>query len=147
MSAPSQEDQFRRLAYELQLMQGTAETLQQRLAVLQSAIADFTVAKESIAGLKEVEEGAPILVPTGGGTFVNANLGDLSKILINIGADVSIDMSLDEAQEDIAGRLDEVQKASQAVQQQLGEILTQMQIRRDTLNRLSDSLGGGATGV
>lgn len=147
MSTPSQEDQFRRLAYELQLMQGTAETLQQRLAVLQSTIADFTVSKESIAGLKEVEEGAPILVPTGGGTFVNANLGDLSKILINIGADVSIDMSLDEAQEDIAGRLDEVQKASQAVQQQLGEILTQMQIRRDTLNRLSDSLGGGATGV
>jgi hypothetical protein len=40
-----------------------------------------------------------------------------------------------------------VQKASQAVQQQLGEILTQMQIRRDTLNRLSDSLGGGSTGV
>jgi prefoldin alpha subunit len=147
LSAPSQEDQLRRLAYELQLMQGTAETLQQRLAVLQSAIADLTVAKESIAGLKEVEEGAPILVPTGGGTFVNANLGDLSKILINIGADVSIDMSLDEAQEDIAGRLDEVQKASQAVQQQLGEILTQMQIRRDTLNRLSAGLGGGATGV
>ena len=147
MSTPSQEDQFRRLAYELQLMQGTAETLQQRLAVLQSTIADFTVSKESIAGLKEVEEGAPILVPTGGGTFVNANLGDLSKILINIGADVSIDMSLDEAQEDIAGRLDEVQKASQAVQQQLGEILTQMQIRRDTLNRLSAGLGGGATGV
>ncbi len=147
MSAPSQEDQFRRLAYELQLMQGTAETLQQRLAVLQSAIADLTVARGSIAGLKEVEEGAPILVPTGGGTFVNANLGDLSKILVNIGADVSIDMSLDEAQEDIAGRLDEVQKASQAVQQQLGEILTQMQIRRDTLNRLSAGLGGGATGV
>lgn len=147
MSAPSQEDQLRRLAYELQLMQGTAETLQQRLAVLQNAITDLTVAKESIAGLKEVEEGAPILVPTGGGTFINANLGDLSKILINIGADVSIDMSLDEAQDDIAGRLDEVQKASQAVQQQLGEILTQMQIRRDTLNRLSDSLGGGSTGV
>jgi prefoldin alpha subunit len=147
LSAPSQEDQLRRLAYELQLMQGTAETLQQRLAVLQNAITDLTVAKESIAGLKEVEEGAPILVPTGGGTFVNANLGDLSKILVNIGADVSIDMSLDEAQEDIAGRLDEVQKASQAAQQQLGEILTQMQIRRDTLNRLSAGLGGGATGV
>lgn len=147
MSTPSQEDQLRRFAYELQLMQGTAETLQQRLAVLQNAIADLTVAKESIAGLKEVEEGAPILVPTGGGTFVNANLGDISKILINIGADVSIDMSLDEAQEDIAGRLDEVQKASQAAQQQLGEILTQMQIRRDTLNRLSAGLGGGATGV
>lgn len=147
MSTPSQEDQFRRLAYELQLMQGTAETLQQRLAVLQNAIADLTVAKESITCLKEVEEGAPILVPTGGGTFVNANLGNLSNILVNIGANVSIEMDLDQAQEDIAGRLDEIQKAGQSVQQQLEEILTQMQIRRDTLNRLSAGLGGEAPGV
>ena len=147
MSTPSQEDQFRRLAYELQLMQGTAETLQQRLAVLQNAIADLTVAKESITGLKEVEEGTPILVPTGGGTFVNANLGNLSNILVNIGANVSIEMYLDQAQEDIAGRLDEIQKAGQSVQQQLEEILTQMQIRRDTLNRLSAGLGGEAPGV
>lgn len=147
MSTPSQEDQFRRLAYELQLMQGTAETLQQRLAVLQNAIADLTVARESITGLKEVEEGAPILVPTGGGTFVNANLGNLSNILVNIGADVSIEMDLDQAQEDIAGRLDEIQKAGQSVQQQLEEILTQMQIRRDALNRLSAGLGGEAPSV
>lgn len=147
MSTPSQEDQFRRLAYELQLMQGTAETLQQRLAVLQNAIADLTVARESITGLKEVEEGAPILVPTGGGTFVNANLGNLSNILVNIGADVSIEMDLDQAQEDIAGRLDEIQKAGQSVQQQLEEILAQMQIRRDALNRLSAGLGGETPGV
>ena len=98
-------------------------------------------------GLKEVEEGAPILVPTGGGTFVNANLGNLSNILVNIGADVSIEMDLDQAQEDIAGRLDEIQKAGQSVQQQLEEILAQMQIRRDALNRLSAGLGGEAPGV
>ncbi|GAF81704.1 unnamed protein product, partial [marine sediment metagenome] len=110
-------------------------------------IADLTVARESITGLKEVEEGAPILVPTGGGTFVNANLGNLSNILVNIGADVSIEMDLDQAQEDIAGRLDEIRKAGQSVQQQLEEILAQMQIRRDALNRLSAGLGGEAPGV
>lgn len=147
MSTPSQEDQFRRLVYEVQIMQGTAETLQQRLAILQGAIADLTVAKESLTGLKEVDEGAPILVPTGGGTFVNANLGALDKVIVNIGADVSIDMGLEEAQEDISARLDEVVKASQSVQQQLEEILSQIQVRRDALNRLSSSLGGEAPGV
>jgi prefoldin alpha subunit len=128
-------------------MQGTAETLQQRLALLQNAITDLSVAKESIEGLKEVEEGAPILVPAGGGTFVNANLGNLRKIIVNIGADVSIDMSLNEAEEDIKSRLEEINKASQSVQQQLEEILTQIQIRRDALNRLSSSLGGEVPSV
>jgi prefoldin alpha subunit len=147
LSTPSQEDQFRRLAYEIQLMQGTAETLQQRLALLQGAISDVTVARESLAGLKEVEEGVPILVHAGGGTFINANLGDLEKVIVNIGADVSIDMDLEGAQEDIAGRLDELLKSSQATQQQLEEVVAQMQIRRDALNRLSAGLGGEAPGV
>ena len=147
MSTPSQEDQFRRLAYEIQLMQGTAENLQQRLALLQSAVTDLTVARESLTGLQEVEEGVPILVPTGGGTFVNANLGDLEKIIVNIGADVSIDMGLEEAHEDVVERLDELVKTSQSVQQQLEEVVAQMQIRRDALNRLSAGLGGEAPGV
>ncbi|MDP7443822.1 MAG: hypothetical protein QGI87_05660, partial [Candidatus Bathyarchaeota archaeon] len=85
----SQQEQFRKLASELQMMQGSAETLQQRLGVLQNAATDLGVAKTSIDSLKSGEKGDPILVPTGGGTFVKAKLGDLSTILITIGADVS----------------------------------------------------------
>ena len=147
MSAPNQEEQMRRLVYEIQLMQGTAETLQQRLAILQNAMTDLTVARESINALKELKEGAPILIPTGGGTFVNANLGDLKHILVNIGADVSVEMNLEEAMQDVSNRLDEVQKSNQSVQQQLQEILTQLEIRRNTLQRLSVAVRGETPGV
>ena len=142
MAAASQEEQFRKLGYELKMMQSSAETLQQRLGVLQNAAADLSVAKNSIVTLKETEEGDPILVPTGGGTFVNARLGDLTNILVNIGADVSIEMGLDEADTDISNRLEEVEKASQSVQEQLQQILSQMEIHRDALNRLNASLRG-----
>jgi len=147
LAAASQEEHFRKLAYELQMMQGSAETLQQRIGVLQNAAADLGVAKKSIESLKEVEEGDPILVPTGGGTFVNARLGDLSSILVNVGADVSIEMGLDEADQDLSGRLEEVEKASQSAQEQLQQILGQMEIHRDALNRLRASLQGVEPGV
>jgi len=147
MAAAGQQEQFRKLAYELQMMEGSAQTLQQRLGVLQNAAADLGVAKTSIGALKEVEEGDPILVPTGGGTFVNASLGDLSNILVNVGADVSIEMGLDEADQDISSRLEEVEKASQSVQEQLQQIMAQMEIHRDALNRLSASLQGVQPGV
>lgn len=142
MAGASQEDQLRKLVTELQMMQGSAEMLQQRLAILQSAISDLNVAKESLRALKEVEEGDPILVPTGGGAFVNANLGDLNEILVNIGADVSIEMSPEDAEEDFSSRLEEVEKASQSVQQQLQQILGQMEIHRSVINRVSASLQG-----
>jgi len=147
LAAASQEEQFRKLGYELQMMQGSAETLQQRLGVLQNAAADLGVAKKSIETLKEVEEGDPILVPTGGGTFVNARLGDLNNILVNVGADVSIEMGLEDADQDISNRLEEVEKASQSVQEQLQQIMGQMEIHRDALNRLNASLRGVEPGV
>lgn len=147
MTSPSREEQMRKLAMELQMMQGSAETLQQRLQILQSAISDLRVAAASLEALKEAEEGAPILVPTGGGAFVNANLGDLSKVIVSIGADVSIEMDLEEAEKNVSGRLEEVEKANISVGQQFEQILAQMQIHQDSLNRLGASLRGEAPGV
>ncbi|MCW4036898.1 MAG: prefoldin subunit alpha [Candidatus Bathyarchaeota archaeon] len=138
---------MRRLIVELQMMQGSAETLQQRLEVLQSAIADLSVAKKSLGAIKEHETGDPILVPTGGGVYVNANLGDLRKVIVNIGAEVAIEMDLGEAEEDISGRLEDVEKASLSVQQQLQQILAQMQIHQDVINRMGAELRGESPGV
>jgi prefoldin alpha subunit len=147
LTAQSREELMRRLVVELQLMRGSAETLQQRLQMLQSAIADLSVARGSIDALKEAEEGAPILVPMGGGALVNARLGNLSRVIVDIGAEVSIEMSLEEAEQDVSGRLEDMEKANLSVQQQLEQIVAQMQIHQDNLNRLSASLQGESPGV
>ena len=147
MSVENREDQTRRLIYELQLMQGTADTLQQRLAILRNALADLRLAEESLKTLSETEEGSPILIPMGGGTLVNAQLGDTSKVIINIGAEVSIDMPLEDAQKNVAGRLEDVEKTSTSVEQQLQQLLAQMEVHRDGINRLSAQIRGEAQGV
>ena len=147
MTVANREDQTRRLIYELQLMQGTADTLQQRLAILQNALADLRVAKESLKALSETEEGSPILIPMGGGTLINAQLGDTSKVIINIGAEVSIDMPLEDAQKNVADRLENVEKTNTSVEQQLQQLLAQMEVHRDGINRLSAQIRGEAQGV
>lgn len=147
MTVANREDQTRRLIYELQLMQGTADTLQQRLAILQNALADLRVAEESLKALSETEEGSPILIPMGGGTLVNAQLGDTSKVIINIGAEVSIDMPLEDAQKNVAERLEDVEKTNTSVEQQLQQLLSQMEVHRDGINRLSAQIRGEAQGV
>ncbi len=147
MTVANREDQTRRLIYELQLMQGTADTLQQRLAILQNALADLRVAEESLKGLSETEGGSSILIPMGGGTLVNAQLGDTSKVIINIGAEVSIDMPLEDAQKNVADRLENVEKTNTSVGQQLQQLLAQMEVHRDGINRLSAQIRGEAQGV
>jgi prefoldin alpha subunit len=147
LAAPSQEDHVRRLLMELRLMQGSAETLEQRLGVLQTAVADLRLASSSLNALKDLEEGAHILVPTGGGTFANATLGDLRKVIIGVGADVSVEMELEDAIGDVLGRLEDMEKASQSVRQQLEQILAQMQSHQEVLNRLGAQLQGESPGV
>ncbi len=147
MSSLGKEDQLRRIVVELRLMQGTAETLQQRLQLLTTALADLRLAEGSMKDLKEVEAGTPILVPVGGGTFVNAQLGDMGRVIMGIGADVSVEMRLEDALENVSGRVEEVERAQLSVQQQLSQILAQMEAHEDAFNRLSAELQGEAPGV
>ena len=142
MTAQDRQDQLRKLLSELQMMRGTAETLQERLQLLQGAVTDLSIALTSVTGLKDAEEGAPILVPTGASTFVKANLGDLSTIIIDIGAAVSVDMTLEEAEENMRGRLEELQNISASVQQQFQQVVSQMQMHQDVINRLGASIPG-----
>lgn len=142
MTAQDRQDQLRRLLSELQMMRGTADTLQERLQLLQGAVADLSIALASVTGLKDAEEGAPILVPTGANTFVNANLGDLSTIIVDIGAAVSVDMTLEKAEENMRGRLEEFRNISASVQQQLQQVVSQMQMHQDVINRLGASIQG-----
>ena len=147
MTSSNKEDQLRRLVVELRLMQGSAEVLQQRLDLLRTAQTDLRVADSSLKALKDIEDGTNILVPMGGGAFIDASLGDLSKVIVGIGAGASLEMDQEAALEDVSNRLSEVEKAAQSVQQQLEQILGQMQIHQDGINRLSAELRGEAAGV
>ena len=147
MTAPSKEDQFRRVVYELQLMDGSVQVLQQRMQILSAALADLRLAQQSLNDLKNVDAKTPILIPVGGGTFVNAELGEIKKVIVGVGADVSVEMELDKAIADISSRLEEVEKAQAAVDQQLTQIVAQMQSHQEVANRLSAELQGEAKRV
>jgi prefoldin alpha subunit len=140
-------ERLRRLIVELRLMEGSAEILQRRLEFLQAALSDLRMAENSLRELRGKGEGSPILVPVGGNTFIGARLGDLSKVIVGIGADVSVEMSLDEAVEDISSRIDEVEKAGTSVQQQLEQIMAQIQSHREMINELTSQLQGERRGV
>lgn len=149
MSAPrSKEDQLRRLLAELQLLQNTSGVLESRLNMLEAAMAELRIAGTTLEELKKEEEGASLLLPVGGGSLIRARLGDISSVIVGIGADVSVEMELDKALEDIGARLSEMEKASLSVQQQLSQVVAQIRSHQETVNRLSAELRGeGASGV
>ncbi len=129
------------------MMEGTAQVLQQRLQILSSAQAELRVSQQSLNDMKELKPDTPMLVPIGGAAFIHAKTGSIDKVIVGVGADVSIEMELPKALEDINKRLEEVEKTLASVEEQLGQVLAQMQSHQEVGNRLSAELQGGATNV
>ena len=142
MAAPRREDQLRRILYELQLMEGTANVLQQRMQILTQAQAELRVSQQSLSGLKEVQPDTPILIPVGGAAFIHAKTAPLDKVIVGVGADISVEMDYPKAVDDVKTRLEEVEKTLTSVDEQLGQVLAQMQSHQDAGNRLSAELQG-----
>lgn len=137
MSQQEKEKQLRRFVTEMRMMEGSVDVLNQRLHLLTASISELRLAQGSLRDLKGIESGNPLLVPVGGGVFMDAQLGDISKVVVGIGADVSMEMDSEKAVEDIGERLQEMEQAQGAVQQQLGQILAQLESHQGMAERLS----------
>ena len=71
---------------------------------LQAAIADFHKAKITVEQLNNAADKSEILIPIGGGTFLNGILTDHSKVLVDIGAGLVAEKTVDDAIKKIEGR-------------------------------------------
>ena len=147
MSQQDKEKQLRRLVTEMRMMEGSVDVLNQRLQLLTSSISDLRLAQGSLRDLKGVESGNPLLVPVGGGVFMDAQLGDISKVVVGVGADVSVEMEYKKAVEDIGERLQKMEQAQGAVQQQLGQILAQLESHQGMAERLSMEIQNAIQGA
>ena len=134
---PQKENQLRQLVTEMRMMEGTVNTLQQRLQVVLASVSELRLAKQSLGDLKDIESGSNLLVPVGGAAFIKASLGDIDKVVVGIGADVSLEMEYDDAVKDVDERLQEMEKAQNSIEQQLGQIMAQLEAHQSVAERLS----------
>ena len=142
LSSPNKEEQLRRILYEYQLMENSVQILQQRHQVLTSASSDLQISQQTLQDMKNLQTNNTILIPIGGGTFVQGKTGDLSTVIVGIGADISVEMKIEDAIKEITNRLEEVSKAETSVEEQLSQILQQMEIYQNVANRLTTELQG-----
>ncbi len=77
---------------------------------LQAAIADFYKAKLTVEQLDKADDESEILIPIGGGTFLNGSLKDSSKVLVDIGAGLITEKTIDDTIKKIEGRIKDLQE-------------------------------------
>jgi len=123
------------------MLEGTADAMQQRLSFVNAALRELTYTRMTLEGVEKEQSDASVLVPIGGGSFVRAKLETTDKIIVGMGAGVSIEKTIVEAKEIVRSRLSEMEKSRVEMQQQLVQILNRIQEDRNRLNEMLTKQG------
>lgn len=138
-----QEQEVRKLSVQLHYLEQTADTLQQRLQMLNAALTDLSFANMTLESLEKEKEGAEMLVPIGGSSYIEVKLSNPDKIVVGLGSGVSVEKSLPEAKAAVKERMDELQKTQVSVQQQLVQIAERIDQDRRRMEGLLTKLKQG----
>lgn len=115
-----------KLVYELQILRGFAESIQQRIGYVNAAVAELQLATSTLEGISSEESDDTLLMPIGGGSYIRAKLIDREKLVVGIGGDIAMEKTVAEAKEDFKTRILELEKARTSLQQQLEEASARM---------------------
>lgn len=134
--ASKSEEELRRLGVELRFFEQTAEALQARVNVINAIITDLTYASMALEGLEKEKENSELLVPIGGNSYIKARLVNPDKVIVGMGAGVSIEKTLQEAKEIIKKRLENMEKTRLSLEQQLAQVAEKISENREKIDAL-----------
>ena len=136
------EEELRKLSVEMRYLEQTADTLQQRISMVNAALTDLTYASMTLEGIEKEKENTELLVPIGGNTYVKAKIADTNKIIVGVGAGVSVEKNLTEAKAVLKERLEELERTMNAAQQQFGQVAERINSGRARLETLLSAREG-----
>lgn len=138
------EEELRKLSLEMRYLEQTADALQQRISMVNAAITDLTYANMTLEGIEKEKENSEILVPIGGSAYMKVKLADANKVIVGLGAGVSIEKTVADAKVTLKERLDELQKTLNSAQQQFTQVADRINSGR---SRLETMLASGREGT
>jgi len=130
------EEELRKLGVQMRFLEQTTEAIQSRINMVNTIITDLTYANMTLDSLEKEKEDAEILVPIGGSSYVKAKLGSSDKIIVGMGAGVSVEKTLAEAKDIVKKRLEDLEKTRLSLQQQFAQVTERMAEDREKFEGL-----------
>ncbi|HJH32073.1 MAG TPA: prefoldin subunit alpha [Methanosarcinaceae archaeon] len=125
--AEASEQDVRNLAMQHQELQKRAEMTQQQMGAIQMAADDCIRAINAIDELKDAKDGVEMMLPIGSNSYIHAKLNKVDKIVVNVGAGISVEKTMDDAKETLTKRNEQFGKILEQMNASLGQITQNLQ--------------------
>ncbi len=120
------DEELQSLIIEYRVLQSLSSDLQQRITLLSSFLSEIQAAANTIEEVGKAGEGAEVLIPIGGASYIKARLAHGGKAVVGVGAGVAVEKSLEEAKKYLEDRMNELNQALASVQSQLMNVAARM---------------------
>ena len=130
-----EERKVQSLLAEFRLLESRMNEVNSQREILTRAFLD---ARAGVVTLKELgtSSTSEVLIPLGGGVFVNGKTPPVDKILVAIGADVVVEKSIDEALKYLEERVKGMENAVIGLDAQRNDINNKIIEKRESINNI-----------
>jgi prefoldin alpha subunit len=135
----SDEEQLNQLVVEVRVLEGTYNQLSARENLLERALLETKAALDAIKGLTANPE--EIIIPLGGGVLIRSTTPKSDRILVNIGSNVVVDRSREEATAYLENRSKEIESSIVSVLTQRNQIAERLEADRQAVQYILSRQG------
>lgn len=121
---------------ELQNIEQHIKQSQQQILLLNQQLLEFMKLIESIEDFKKIKENSKAFASLGSGIYVEAEIKNTNKLLINVGSDVSVLKKPDEAKEMINKQVEDLKEIIKKTGEELQNIINYAVNLQEELKRL-----------
>jgi prefoldin alpha subunit len=129
------EEKAQQLMKQMQMLETYFADLSQREGTLYNVLREATAAIESIKSLSQKSD-SETLVPVGMGTFVKTKISSNDKIVLNIGAGISLEKDSPSAINYLEARIKEIEVAIQDTSAKKQDAAAQLEQGKNQINQL-----------
>ncbi|MDI9619669.1 MAG: prefoldin subunit alpha [Candidatus Nezhaarchaeota archaeon] len=132
-----------KLVAEWQYLQSLAEALKQRIDLATAAITEMENTVQAIDELGKLSQETETLFLLGANAYAKGKITETRRILVNIGADLLVEKSLEDARKFFESRIEGLKKVVVETQQQLASVTGRLSKLEPELRKVAESQGGG----
>ena len=111
----TKEDELQKYMTLIEYYKEQLKTLEYQFSLIQSTVADQTKAMITLEKLNGVKNDSELLLPIGGGAFINATLKNSSKILYDVGEGIVIEKTIEDTIKNIEIRINELHQTEKKI--------------------------------
>lgn len=129
------DQQLQAYLYEFKMMESRLSEITNQREMLIRTLMDIRGGLSTLKGLDKLSS-SEVLIPIGGGVFVNAKTPPSNKFLIGIGANVIVEKNKENTVKFVESRINEIENAVKGTDAHRADINNKMMMMRKTINEL-----------